>query len=266
MKNIRSFLFLLLVCISGTLNAQEKSSKMSEAAREGQKMQNKLYPQTQLPFSYNYNQKIGSNNGAQQSEFAFQPIVPIKLGTDLQLLLNPMLTFNRNINYPQAINQLQPVQLATFFAPRFAGDWYIGIGPYYQAPASNNLNGSRQTGVGVSAGAFYTPDNWVLGVAMYNSWGIGSDMSGGSANILNVQPTVSYTTNDGWSYNLSSQVTFDYSARNTTNQLTLSGGKTIKVMGHHWQFQVGPTYMVSAIPSSAKGWGAFFGLTTSLPH
>lgn len=181
-----------------TLLAQEKNSKMSQAAREGQKMQNRLYPQVQLPFSYNYNQKIGSNNGSQQSEFMFQPIVPIKLGADLQLLLNPMLTFNRNINYPQAINQLQPVQLATFFAPRFTGDWYVGIGPYYQAPASNVLNGSRQTGVGLSAGAFYTPDNWVLGVAMYNSWGIGSDLSGGSASILNAQPTISYTTNDGW--------------------------------------------------------------------
>lgn len=264
MKIYRSILFLLLLCSAGGLSAQEKNSTMSKAALEGQKMQNKLYPQTQLPFSYNYNQKIGSDNGSQQSEFAFQPIIPIKLGTDLQLLLNPMLTFNRNLNYPQAINQLQPVQLATFFAPRFAGDWYVGIGPYYQAPASSALNGSRQTGVGVSAGAFYTPENWVMGVVMYNSWGIGNDLSGGSANILNVQPTISYTTDDGWTYNLSNQLIFDYTARNTTNQLTLSGGKTVKVMGHHWQFQVGPTYMISAIPSSSKGWGAFFSLTTSI--
>jgi hypothetical protein len=265
MNRIKRFFFLLLLVIPGALVAQEKNSKMSEAAREGQKMQNRLYPQVQLPFSYNYNQKIGSNNGSQQSEFAFQPIIPIKIGTDLQLLLNPMLTFNRNINYPQAINQLQPIQLATFFAPRFTGDWYVGIGPYYQAPASNALNGSKQTGVGFSAGAFYTPDNWVLGVAMYNSWGIGNDLSGGSASILNAQPTIAYTTNDGWTYNLSSQITFDYAARNTTNQLTLSGGKTVKLMGRHWQFQVGPTYMISQIPSSAKGWGAFFGLTTSIP-
>lgn len=265
MNRIKRFLFLLLVMIPGALVAQEKNNKMSGAAQAGQNMQNRLYPQVQLPFLYNYNQKIGSNNSSQQSEFAFQPIIPIKLGTDLQLLLNPMLTFNRNINYPQAINQLQPIQLATFFTPRFAGDWYMGIGPFYQAPASNALNGSRQTGLGFSAGAFYTPDNWVLGVAMYNSWGIGNDLSGGSASVLNAQPTIAYTTNDGWSYNLSSQITFDYTARNTTNQLTLSGGKTVQLMGQHWQFQIGPTYMISQIPSSAKGWGAFFSLTTSIP-
>ena len=156
------------------------------------------------------------------------------------------------------------MQLSTFFAPRYAGDLYFGIGPYYQAPASNALNGSRQTGVGVSAGAFYTPKNWSLGVVMYNSWGVGSDLSGGSANILNVQPAISYTTDSGWTYSLSNQLNFNYTARNTTNQLTLSGGKTVQIMGRHWQFQIGPTYMASAITSSAKGWGAFFGLTTSI--
>ena len=263
--NITIKLFsVLLLIIPGSLVAQVAGGVMSEEARAGQRMQNKLYPQMQLPFSYNYNQKIGNGNASQQSEFALQPIIPVSLGANLQLLLNPMLTFNRNINYPQAINQFQPVQLATFFAPKFAGDWYVGIGPYYQAPASNALNGSRQTGVGFAAGAFYTPDNWVVGVAMYNSWGIGSDMSGGSANIMNAQPSVSYTTNSGWTFNLSSQINFDYKARNTTNQLTLSGGKTVKFMGLHWQYQVGPTYMVSSTPSSAKGWGAYLNLSTSI--
>ncbi len=254
----------ILLGIHGVGIAQEKSSKMSEEARAGQRMQNKLYPQMQLPFSYNYNQKIGNDNASQQSQFALQPIIPVSLGSNLQLLLNPMLTFNRNIHYPQAVNQFQPVQLATFFAPKFAGDWYAGIGPYYQAPASSAVNGSRQTGVGFSAGAFYTPDNWVVGVAMYNSWGVGSDLSGGSASILNAQPTVSYTTNDGWTFNLSSQINYDYRARNTTNQLTLSAGQTVKILGMHWQYQIGPTYMVSAIPSSSKGWGAYLNVSTSI--
>lgn len=265
LKNFRKILFLVLFTIPGTLIAQVSLSTMSEAAKAGQNMQNRLYPQIQLPFSYNYNQKIGSSHASQQSQLALQPVVPVSLGKNLQLLLNPMLTFNRNINNPQVVNQLEPIQLATFFAPKYTGDWYFGVGPYYQPPATNALNGSRQTGVGVSAGAFYTPDNWVIGAAMYNSWGIGSDLSGGSANIFNAQPMISYTTDQGWTYNFTSQISFDYTARDTTNQLTLSGGKTVKVMGMHWQFQIGPTYMISANPSSPKGFGAFIGLTTSIP-
>jgi hypothetical protein len=257
---------LAFICLMhGTAGAQASGNTMSEAATAGKNMQNKLYPQTQLSFSYNYNQKIGTNNASQQNEFEFQPIIPILIGDSLQLLLNPVLTFNQNLNYPQASKQWQPVQLATFFAPQYSGDFYAGIGPYFQAPAANAVDGSKQTGVGLSAGAFYTPGNWVVGITAYNSWGVGRDLSGGSANILDIQPQISYTTNNGWSYNLSGQYMYGYTAGSTSNQLTLSAGKTVKIGGMHWQFQVGPTYMVTTSPSSAKGWGAYLNLTTSLP-
>jgi len=240
-------------------------SKMSAPAKAGQNMQNPLYPQIQLPFSYNYNQRLGSNNGSQQTELALSPIIPVSLGSDLQLIVNPVFTYNRNTNNPPITNQYQPVQLATFIAPKRAGNLYAGIGPYIQLPASNANNGSRQTGLGVSAAVFYSPENWTLGVTMYNSWGVGGDLSGGSANVLDIQPAVSYTTDNAWTYSLSSQYQYTYSAGGTTNQLTLSVGKTIALLGYHLQFQVGPTYMVTTNASSAKGLGAFLGVTLLMP-
>lgn len=267
--NLRVFVrnaFFLLLLAPPLILAQTSSSGMSEEAKAGQKMQNRLYPQVQLPLTYNYNQKMGANNGTQQTEIGFSPIIPVSINSDIQLILNPMLTYNHNANDQQVTNQNQPIQLATFFAPTYAKTWYYGIGPYIQAPATNANNGSKQTGLGLSAGAFYTPDNWVIGLAAYNSWGIGNNLTGGSANLLNVQPTISYTTDKAWTFNLSSQIVYNYSARNTTNQLTLSGGQTISVSGYHLQYQIGPTYMVTTTPTSAKGVGAFVGLTFLLPR
>ena len=258
--------FFLLLLAPPLILAQTSSSSMSEEAKAGQKMQNRLYPQVQLPLTYNYNQKMGANNGTQQTEIGFSPIIPVGINSDIQLILNPMLTYNHNANDQQVTNQNQPIQLATFFAPTYAKTWYYGIGPYIQAPATNANNGSKQTGLGLSAGAFYTPDNWVIGLAAYNSWGIGNNLTGGSASLLNVQPTISYTTDKAWTFNLSSQIVYNYSARNTTNQLTLSGGQTISVSGYHLQYQIGPTYMVTTTPTSAKGVGAFVGLTFLLPR
>jgi len=105
----------------------------------------------------------------------------------------------------------------------------------------------------------------VLGVSAYNSWGFGSNLSGGTANVLNVQPSIAYITDNAWAYNLSSQVNYNYDARATTNQLTLSGGQTIKFFDYHLQWQVGPTYMATTTSSSAKGWGGYFGLTFLVP-
>ena len=109
-------------------------------------------------------------------------------------------------------------------------------------------------GLGLSAGAFYTPANWVFGVTVYNAWGVGNDLSGGSANLLEIQPAVSYTTNQGWSDSLAGQYIYGYTADSASNQLTLSVANTIELGAIHWQFQIGPTYMVTTNSSSAKGW------------
>ena len=91
-------LFFLLLLVPGIVFAQISSSTMSEAAKAGQKMQNRLYPQVQLPLSYNYNQNMGANNGTQQTEIGFNPIIPVSINSDVQLILNPLLTYNHNAN------------------------------------------------------------------------------------------------------------------------------------------------------------------------
>ena len=265
MPLFRYCLAFVFIGLHSVVTAQTTDSAMSEAAKAGQNMQNTLYPQVVLPLSYNYNQKMGANSLSQQAEFSFTPIIPVSLGGDLQLIVNPMFTFNRNSNDQQVTNQAQPMQLATFLAPVFEKYFYAGIGPYIQLPATNANNGSKQTGLGVSAGAFFTPEHWVIGAAMFNSWGVGGDMSGGSGNMLNAQPKISYTTDTAWTYSFSSQITYNNMAKAVTNQLTLSGGKTINFFGYHASIQAGPTYMVTTTPTSAKGVGGFLALTVLLP-
>ena len=258
-------LFCALMSLPSIVTAQTSDSTMSEVAKAGQNMQNRLYPQVQLPITYNYNQRLGANNLSQQNEYAFSPIIPVGISNDLQLIVNPMFTLNHNTNDQQVTNQAQPMQLATFLGPVYAKYFYAGIGPYLQLPATTSNNGSMQTGLGLSAAAFFTPEHWVIGAVMYNSWGIGSNMFGGSANVLNVQPTISYTTDTAFIYNLSSQIVYNYDAQAATNQLTFSGGKAIDFFGYRTLIQIGPTYMVTTTPTSAKGFGGFFGFTVMLP-
>ncbi len=242
--------------------AQSSNSGMSQEAKAGQRMQNKLYPQIQLTSSYNYNQDLGGDTSFWQNQFQLETIIPVPLGDNLQVLLNPLLTLNRNVDDPSTSTQFQPVQLATFVAPQYSGDFYFGLGPYIQAPASSSLNGSRQTGLGFAAGAFYTPEHWVFGVVMYNAWGIGDNLTGGPASVLNIQPSISFTTNRGWTIQALNEMNYIPTTRSTTNQLTLTAGKTIKAGGLNWLVQLGPTFMTSITPSSPKGWGAYLGLTT----
>jgi hypothetical protein len=254
-----------MVCIALAVHtsafAQASKSTMSKEAKDAQNMLNPLFPKIILPFSYNFNQKLGADSSMQQNQFQFNPVIPVALEANYQVLLNPLLTVNRNIDNQLVTNQNQPVQLATYFGPRFAGDWFAGIGPYFQIPANNANNGSRQYGAGVSAGISYTPDNWNFTSTFYNSWGFGGDLSGGTANVLNVQPSISYTTDHAVTYSLGSQIAYNYGGSAATNQLTLSGGKTIHILGFPLMFQIGPTYMITANQTSAKGIGGYMSFT-----
>lgn len=265
MRSAIIFGVTLLSLVPRLVCAQDGADTMTATAKTGQNLQNALYPYTKLPVSYNYNQKMGSANSGHQNEYSLNPVVPVSITDDVKLLINPLLTYNNNSGANQVTDQYQPLQLALPFIPAHAKYWYAGFGPYFQTPASNANNGSKQAGVGFTSGLFFTPEHWVIGTTMYNSWGVGSDMSGGSANVLYFQPLISYTTDSAWTYNLLSQISYNYNAHNSTNQLTLSGGKTVKFGVTPVQVQFGPTYMATTNSMSAKGVGAFLGLTVVLP-
>jgi hypothetical protein len=265
MSFFRSFLPILLMLVSGCALAQSSDGTMSSTAVAAQNMQNRLFPQITVPMSYNLNNQLGANSTTKQAELGLGFIFPFNVSEDVQFLLNPFFTYNSNLSEGKVTNQTQPIQVASFFMKSFSKDWYFGLGPYVQGPANNANNGSLQTGVGVSGGGFYTPEHWSIGVIAYNSWGLGDNMTGGSANVFSAGPKISYTTDSAWTYSLSSSVQYNYNSKAATNQLTLSGGQTFKVYDYHMQWQIGPTYMVTTTPTSAKGWGAYAGLTLLMP-
>ena len=246
----------------GTVYADD--SDMTNTAKIAQLIPNKLNKNYQLPFAYNHNQDLGLANNMIQGQFQLNPVIPFAIDNQTSIILRPMLTSNFNNQDSTVSNQPVPLQLETFFAWD-PGLWVYGAGPYVQAPARNMNNGSKQTGVGISASAYYKPTHWVVGFIGYNSWGIGGDTSSGTANQFQMTPSVSYTTNNAWTYTFQSKVNYNYNSSGATNQMTLSGGKTIKLLGEPVMFQIGPTYMATHTPTSAKGWGGFLGLTWVIP-
>lgn len=248
--------------------AAEDQSTMTETAKVAKAIQIKLLPLVQAPLSYNYNRNRDPNNGFTQAQFQFDPVVPINIGGENSFILNPLFTDNVNVQNRQATNQLTPIQLATYFATTTA-DLIYGIGPFVQMPTANRSSGSQQTGLGVSYGLIYQPKNWVIGTVAYNAWGVGNNLSAGTANVYYYDSSISYTTDNAWTFGLTSWLNGNPTngQSNNTNQLMLSGGNTIKLHGRtNLQWQIGPSYMVTKTPTSPQGWGGYFSLTLAFPE
>lgn len=237
---------------------------MTHTAKVAQKIQAKIVPMVQLPLSYNYNQNRAPNQSYTQAQFQFSPMLPIMLGADTGFILNPMFTDNINRQNQQTSNQAMPLQLATYLV-RQTTDFVYGIGPFIQMPTASPDNGSQQTGLGVSYGLLYQPKHWVVGAVAYNAWGVGNNLSAGTANVYYVNPTISYTTDNAWTLNLQSWINGNPTAghSNNTNQVMLSAGNTFKTGKMNWQWQIGPSYMVTNTPTSPQGWGGYVSLTAA---
>lgn len=242
----------------------DEQSTMTETAKVAQKIQAKIHPMVQLPLSYNYNQNRQPNQNYTQAQFQFDPVLPIMTGRRSGIILNPMFTDNINSRNQQTSNQATPLQLATYFATETTNFLY-GIGPFIQMPTANANAGSQQTGLGVSYGLFYQPEHWVIGATAYNAWGVGSNVSAGTANVYYYTPTISYTTDNAWSYSLQNWISGNpaHGASHNSNQLILSFGKTHSLPRSSIQWQIGPTYMVTKTPASPQGWGGYFSVTAA---
>lgn len=242
----------------------DESNTMTKTATVAHSIQVKLKPIVQIPLSYNYNQNRQSDQSYTQAQFQFSPILPIAIGEQSAFILNPLFTDNVNTQNQQTTNQATPLQLATYFATE-TPNFVYGVGPFIQMPTANANSGSQQTGLGVSYGLIYQPKHWVIGATGFNAWGTGNNLSAGTANVYFVNPVVSYTTNNAWTYSVMSWINGNPSLgkSNNTNQLIISGGKTVKINGIHWQWQIGPTYMVTKSPGSPQGWGGYFSVTAA---
>lgn len=261
---------VLLRCI--TLAAFGVSAKsladtpdsMTESAKIGQNIVAKIHPMVQLPFVYNYNQSRLPHQGYTQSEFEFNPVIPVYSNETYGLVLRPMFTDYLNVRDQKTSNQVSPVQLASYFSAKVS-DFFYGVGPFIQIPTANTASGSQQTGLGLSYGAFYEPTHWVVGALAYNAWGMGVNRNAGTANVYSYDSVISYTTDNAWTVNLQSWINGNPTngASYNTNQLLLSAGKTMKLSKSHIFWQLGPSYMVTKTPMSPQGWGGFFSLTVA---
>jgi hypothetical protein len=135
----------------------------------------------------------------------------------------------------------------------------MGLGPFVQMPTANNSSGSQQTGLGASYGFLYRPKHWVIGATGFNAWGVGDNISAGTANVYYSNPVISYTTDNAWTYSLQSWINGNPTAGKSynTNQLILSAGKTFALGKSKIQWQIGPAYMVTATPASPQGLGGY---------
>jgi hypothetical protein len=253
---------------SGTQSSQESVSE-SELAK---KTQNPVADLISVPIQNNFNFNVGPYNQT-QTVINIQPVVPIKLNEDFNLITRTILPV---IDQPDPVSNssqfgLGNLNTTLFLSPSKSKAVTWGVGPIFGFPTkTNDLLGSNTFSVGPSAVVVAMPKPWVLGVLANNQWSIGNGAPSQRINQMLIQPFINYNLPEGWYLTSSPIITANWEAfgSNSSDRWVIpigaGFGKIIKTGGPPLNFNLSGYYNVVS-PYQGSDWQLRFQVALLFP-
>jgi hypothetical protein len=225
-----------------------------------------------VPVQINYDRKIGPDNGGRAYTLNVQPLVPILLNADWDLISRTILTVAAQKEvFPGAGSQsgLGDTLQSFFISPREVnargGDW--GLGAAVLLPtATNDMLGAKKWALGPTGGVFRDSGPWTVGILANHIWSVAGSANGGSISSTFLQPVLSYAMNDAWSYTLQTEATYDWKAKQWSVPLEASVARLAKLGSQQVSLEAGVHYWAASPESGPKGWGFSFTTTLLFPE
>lgn len=209
----------------------------SDIAKESE---NPIGNLTILPFENYTNFGVGPNKGT-QNVLEFEPVVPIHLNADWNLINRAVIpvVWNPDLSpFPSVPQAIAPIDYSAFLSPRQPiNGWTIGAGPIVQLPtATSPTVGSSVWGVGPTAVVVHTTEHIVAGALVNNVWSLGGVNSGPGGKRYStflLEPFFNYNFGKGWFVSSAPLITADWDTpgRKWTVPVGLVGGRIIKLAG-----------------------------------
>jgi hypothetical protein len=120
------------------------------------------------------------NNGQRSNNWNFQPVLPLSLTKDWNLITRPVMPFYNIVPHETAPGQfaraagLGDLALVELLSPAHSGNWVLGAGPTFIFPtATSEFTGQGKWQAGPSVVVGYLTKKFFLGVFPQQWWSIG---------------------------------------------------------------------------------------------
>jgi hypothetical protein len=181
------------------------------------KVANPLADLTTAPLLYNWDRRLGSDEHGTSNYARFEPVVPLHVDRDWDVITRLFMPIVEQDDVsPGSGTQfgLTGVNLSFFLSPRapVSSGLTFGLGPVVGFPATNSALGSQKWGLGPTAAIVWQPGPWTIGVLTRHLWSVGDSSGEADINETYVQPFVSYTTQDAWTFSLNTESFYYWTA------------------------------------------------------
>ena len=287
MKQIRRIGFTtgLAVALAATpVMAQAEQSAVgsgegsASAENLAKKLANPVASLISVPLQNNFDFGGGFKDDAFRYTLNVQPVVPISLNNDWNLISRTILpvVYQKDLLAPEITpTDVDPNDdqfglgdtVQSLFLSPAASDPIWGIGPVFLLPTgTDDALGTEKWGIGPTAVVLKQAGPWTYGMLANHLWSFAGDGDRSDVNASFLQPFLSYTTKQAWTYTLNTESTRNWEANEDewTVPVNVQATKVLKLGGQLVSVGGGARYYVTG-PDTAPDWGLRLIITFLFP-
>ena len=246
----------------------------AQAADDGlaQQLANPVAALISVPFQFNYDDGIGPAEDGSRTVLNIQPVIPFSIGEDWNIISRTIVPLvDQSDIFPGAGSQtgLGDTVQSLFLSPKAptSGGIIWGVGPVFLLPtATDDLLGRGKWGIGPTGVVLRQQGPWTVGGLANHIWSVAGDEDRPDVSQTFLQPFVSYTTPDAWTFTLQTESTYNWESEEWVVPVNAVASKVTTVGGRPVSFFGGVRYWLESPDGGPEGWGLRFGATLLFPR
>ena len=251
------------------LTPEEERARADELAKM---LANPVANLWSLQFEFN---NFQLTNDRWNNNLYFQPVMPVSLTKDINLITRPVITVYDSVPYntstgaeARTTNFGDWTQLE-LFSPANSGHWLLGAGPTFIFPTAGSVyTGQGKFQVGPALVVAYQTKSYILGVFPQQWWSYAGDANRANTSQMNIQPLIQFFISGGWNVGYSGNILANWEAPSDnrwTVPIGVDVGKVVKFGRMPVKIAIAGQYMVTQPGPVGQRWNIQLLLTPVLP-